>query len=86
MELRIKTLKGSCTLSIDLQDTKTVGDLQTLLHQHHKDDPLAVPQPEQQQLVRVPSNSSCQACMQHAVLPVACLYATEGERQYMLSV
>lgn len=51
MELKIKTLKGSCVLLIDLKDTKTVGQLQALLHQQHKGDPLDIPQPEHQRLV-----------------------------------
>jgi hypothetical protein len=54
MELKIRTLQGSCVLSIDLEETKTVGELQALLHQQHKDDPLHVPQPEKQRLVRTP--------------------------------
>jgi hypothetical protein len=63
MELRIRTVKGSCTLLVDFGSTKTVGDLQMLLHQQHKDGALDVPQPGQQRLVRVPSDSSWQhAC------------------------
>jgi hypothetical protein len=52
MELKIKTLKGSCVLSVNINETKTVGDLQALLHQQQRDDPLHIPQPEQQRLVR----------------------------------
>lgn len=53
MELKIRTLKGSCVLLVDLNLTKTVGQLQELLHQQHKGDRLDIPQAEHQRLVRV---------------------------------
>lgn len=53
MELKVSTLKGSCVLAVDMDKTKTVGELKALLLQQHRGDRLDVPQPEQQRLVRV---------------------------------
>lgn len=64
MELKIRTLKGSCVLLVDLNLTKTVGQLQELLHQQHKGDRLDIPQAEHQRLVFkqavLPANAALQ--------------------------
>jgi hypothetical protein len=51
LDLVVKTLRGSVELH-GLGASHTIGQLKQLLHEQHKEGPLAVPGPQEQRLVR----------------------------------
>jgi hypothetical protein len=65
MDLVFRTLRGSIELH-GLMDSMSISDVKQLLHQNHKEEPLAVPDPKLQRLVRSPVPAPC---MQLARLP-----------------
>lgn len=50
MDIVIKTLRGSIELR-GLHEGASIADVKQMLHDQHKDGPLAVPDPDQQRLV-----------------------------------
>lgn len=51
MDLVFRTLRGSIQMN-GLMDSLSIGEIKQLLHQQHKEEPLAVPEPQLQRLVR----------------------------------